>query len=232
MARIILVEDDTRLASLTARFLIENGHQVDAVQTGKDAINQILKTNPDLVILDIMLPDLDGFSVCKHVRPSYVGPILFLTAKDSDFDQVKGLDLGGDDYVIKPIEPYVLLARISALLRRTKGADFDQTEIRLGQLHLNHRARQVYLSAQQIELTTQEYDLLWLLVNNAGQVLSRDDIYQRVLGREYDGLDRSIDIRVCRLRKKLGDNIDNPQRLVTIWGKGYLCSPSAWNYDL
>ncbi|WMN59626.1 response regulator transcription factor [Pseudoalteromonas xiamenensis] len=229
MASIVLVEDDERLARLTAEFLGEHGHSVEIVTSGKAAIGQILRQTPDLVILDVMLPDIDGFAVCKHIRPSYRGPVLFLTAKDNNFDQVKGFELGGDDYVVKPAEPYVLLARIGALLRRTQTLEPQVNVVQLGQLKLVHQARQVYLQEQNIELTTQEYDLLWLLANNAGHVLKRDDIYQRVLNREYDGLDRSIDIRVCKLRKKLGDNISNPQRLLTVWGKGYMCSTTAWD---
>ncbi|WP_462151130.1 response regulator [Pseudoalteromonas xiamenensis] len=228
MAKILLVEDDHRLASLTSDFLKENGHEVRTVDNGNAAINQIIRMQPELVILDVMLPDIDGFTVCKHIRPNYSGPVLFLTAKDNNFDQVKGLELGGDDYVVKPAEPYVLLARVGALLRRAHTAQSDTSMIELGVLRLVHQARQVYLGDTNIELTTQEYDLLWLLASNAGQVLKRDDIYMRVLGREYDGLDRSIDIRVCKLRRKLGDNLTNPQRLVTVWGKGYMCTTTAW----
>ncbi|MFC3032929.1 winged helix-turn-helix domain-containing protein [Pseudoalteromonas fenneropenaei] len=228
MAKLILVEDDERLAALTAAFLRQNGHQVDVLHDGESAIPAIIRKQPNLVILDVMLPNWDGYTVCRQVRNSYAGPILFLTAKDSDFDQVKGFELGGDDYVIKPAEPYVLLARVNALLRRANSRILQQETVKIGSLAIEPAARQVSLMGERVELTTQEYDLLWFLASQAGQIHSRDEIYQQVLGRQYDGLDRSVDIRICKLRKKLGDNLDNPERLVTVWGKGYMCALHAW----
>jgi len=187
--------------------------------------------SPDIIILDIMLPGKDGFTVCKELRPEYSGPILMLTAKSTDFDQVLGLEIGADDYVIKPVEPRVLSARINALLRRGDLPENGKevAVVDYGKLHISRASRQVLLEGENIDLTSQEFDLLWLLASKAGEVQNRDYIYKAVVGREYDGLDRSVDVRISRLRKKLGDNHDTPFRIKTIWGQGYLFVPDAWD---
>ncbi|MCG7552613.1 response regulator [Pseudoalteromonas sp. Of11M-6] len=228
MAKVLLVEDDVKLAELTAKFLIHNGFEVVQLHNGINAIKAIEAEKPDILILDIMLPSLDGFSICKAARGDFKGPVLFLTAKDSDFDHVKGLEIGADDYIIKPVEPYVLLARLNALLRRTQNDEVQSDSITLGELQIDKSDRKVYLAGDEVELTSYEFDLLKTLAGHAGETLSRDYIYKHVVGREYDGLDRSVDVRISRLRKKLGDNLEQPARLITVWGKGYLCSKSAW----
>lgn len=228
MAKVLLVEDDIKLAELTAKFLIHNGFEVVQLHNGINAIKAIEAEKPDILILDIMLPGLDGFSICKAARGDFKGPVLFLTAKDSDFDHVKGLEIGADDYIIKPVEPYVLLARLNALLRRTQNDEVQSDSITLGELQIDKSDRKVYLAGDEVELTSYEFDLLKTLAGHAGETLSRDYIYKHVVGREYDGLDRSVDVRISRLRKKLGDNLEQPARLITVWGKGYLCSKSAW----
>ncbi|PAY00190.1 DNA-binding response regulator [Pseudoalteromonas sp. HM-SA03] len=228
MAKVLLVEDDVKLAELTAKFLIHNGFEVVQLHNGINAIKAIEAEKPDILILDIMLPGLDGFSICKAARGEFKGPVLFLTAKDSDFDHVKGLEIGADDYIIKPVEPYVLLARLNALLRRTQNDEAQSDSITLGELQIDKSDRKVYLAGDEVELTSYEFDLLKILAGHAGETLSRDYIYKHVVGREYDGLDRSVDVRISRLRKKLGDNLEQPARLITVWGKGYLCSKSAW----
>tara|TARA_Y100001956_G_C4116958_1_gene185373 strand:- start:408 stop:1097 length:690 start_codon:yes stop_codon:yes gene_type:complete len=229
MSKVILVEDDVRLATLTAQFLKTNGFEVEMIHDGADAAKQIIAMQPDMVILDIMLPNQDGFSICRAIKDEYSGPILFLSAKDSDFDQVKGLEIGADDYVIKPVEPFVLLARLNALLRRCQNKPKNQDSLSLGKLQIDKADRRVYLDSEEIELTSYEFDLLWTLASNAGETQSREFIYKHVVGRDYDGLDRSVDVRISRLRKKLGDNLEQPFRLITVWGKGYLCSKSAWD---
>ncbi|MEK0159643.1 response regulator [Pseudoalteromonas piscicida] len=228
MAKVLLVEDDVKLAELTAKFLIHNGFEVVQLHNGINAIKAVEAEKPDILILDIMLPGLDGFSICKAARGEFKGPVLFLTAKDSDFDHVKGLEIGADDYIIKPVEPYVLLARLNALLRRTQNDEVQSDSITLGELQIDKSDRKVYLAGDEVELTSYEFDLLKTLAGHAGETLSRDYIYKHVVGREYDGLDRSVDVRISRLRKKLGDNLEQPARLITVWGKGYLCSKSAW----
>lgn len=231
MKRIILVEDDPRLAQLTKEFLEQNQYEVQHLLSG-DGLEQIIQTQaPDLLILDVMLPGRDGFTLCREIQPHYKGPILMMTAKSSDFDQVLGLEIGADDYVIKPVEPRVLLARVTALLRRVNEASQsgNNEQVEIGDLVVNHEARQATLNGEGITLTSHEFDLLWLLVNGAGKVQSRDFIHQQLVGREYDGLDRSVDVRISKLRKKLGDNPENPFRIKTIWGQGYLLVPDAWH---
>jgi len=230
MPSILLVEDDIRLSSLIGKFLQSNNFDVTSIHDGKDVIDYVRKASPDLIILDVMLPNVDGFSLCKQLRKFYQQPILFLTAKDSDFDHVLGLEIGADDFVIKPVEPHVLLARVNVLLRRTQQyINKNIDEITLGKLHIDKKSRLVTLDEQKVDLTSHEFELLWLLAKNAGEPQSRDYIHQQMIGREYDGLDRSVDVRISRLRKKLGDNTTNPFRLITVWGKGYLCSTTAWN---
>jgi len=156
---------------------------------------------------------------------------LFLTAKDSAIEHVMGLEMGADDYIVKPVDPHVLLARINLMLRKSDQANQQSNSLnlrRFGQLTIDKSARNVSLFNQSIELTSHEFELLWLLAENAGEPLSRDDIHKKMIGREYDGLDRTVDVRVSRLRKKLNDDSDKPYRLVTVWGKGYMLCPDAW----
>lgn len=230
MKNILLVEDDKRLASLIEQFLTHNNFNVHVLQRGSEVVPYLKRHQPDIILLDIMLPELDGFSIIKKIRVDFVNPILFLTAKDSDFDHVKGLELGADDYIIKPVEPHVLLARINNALRRASTPTLTQSqELTFGQLHINNSMRTVKLNGLSVELTSHEFELLWLLANKAGDVQSRDFIHQTMIGREYDGFDRSVDVRVSRLRKKLNDDLSSPTRIITVWGKGYVFSPTAWN---
>lgn len=232
MRHILLVEDDLRLAELVRSFLQQNSFKVTVLNDGTHAVETILAQQPDLVILDIMLPTLDGFTICRAIRKDYSQPILFLTAKDSPIDHVMGLEIGADDYIIKPIDPHVLLARINVALRK---ATIDPTSsnsnvtITMGQLSINKSTRKVTLGDQLIDLTSHEFELLWLLAENAGEPMKRDDIHQQMIGREYDGLDRTVDVRVSRLRKKLLDNCKQPFRIITVWGKGYMLCPGAWD---
>lgn len=233
--QILLVEDDIRLSALMQEYLQQHGIQVAIEHRGDRACQRILSELPDLVVLDLMLPGCDGLEVCKEVRPTYTGPILMLTARDEDIDQVVGLELGADDYVTKPVQPRVLLARIRALLRRFSightshaSTSAENRELRFGVLQICGFSREVRLNDQGLNFTTNEYELLWLLANHAGQVLSRDIIFQRLRGIEYDGLDRSIDVRVSRLRRKLGDDPVQPYRIKTIRGKGYIFVGGAW----
>lgn len=233
--RILLVEDDTRLAELTAEYLRKNDLEVGIEGHGDNAAARILSERPDLVILDVMLPGKDGFEVCRAVRSHYAGVILMLTARDEDFDQIFGLELGADDYIAKPVQPRLLLARIKALLRRAPGAagtaateESGLAEMAFGNFHISQATRTTRLGADAIDLTTAEFDLLWLLARHAGNILSRDDLLQELRGIGFDGLDRSIDARISRLRRKLGDDPENPTRIKTVRGKGYLFSKHDW----
>ncbi len=230
---ILLVEDDIRLSALVVEYLQKNALKVETEFRGDTAVQRIIALQPDLVVLDLMLPGLDGFEVCKQVRSEYSGPILMLTAKDEDIDQVVGLEIGADDYVIKPAQPRLLLARIRALLRRSStevaNKKTHQQQLDFGTLKIIHSSRSVLLHNDPIELTTIEFDLLWFLALHAGEVLSRDKISEALSGTEYDGLDRSIDIRISRLRKLLHDNSSKPQGIKTVRGKGYLFVAEGWS---
>lgn len=228
-ASILLVEDDLRLAALVSRYLEENGFQVSAVGAAEEALERVRRDRPDLVILDIGLPGEDGFSLCRRLRPSYARPILILTARDNDIDHVLGLELGADDYVVKPIEPRVLLARIGALLRRARGYRAPGAQLlRFGGLLINHAAQSVSLNGTAVSLTHSEFDLLAYLAAHAGEIQSREALFRNLYRRDYDGVDRTLDIRISRLRRKLGGEEENAERIKTVWGQGYLFVPDAW----
>ena len=224
MPRILIVEDDERLAILTQDYLRKNGLDVAIETDGTRAIRRIIAEQPDLVVLDVMLPGSDGLTVCREVRAQYQQPILMLTARTDDMDQVLGLEMGADDYVAKPVQPRVLLARIRALLRRSDTAPVESSPQRLefGDLVIDNGGRSVTLNDELVDFTSAEYDLLWLLASNAGRILSREDIFERLRGIEYDGQDRSIDVRISRIRPKIGDDPENPKRIKTVRSKGYL----------
>src|SRR5882762_8674944 len=226
---IILVEDDLRLSELVSRYLENNGFRVTITNGGDQVVAQVLRDVPDLVILDLGLPGQDGLSICRQLRPTYQNPILILTARDNDSDHVHGLELGADDYVIKPVEPRVLMARINALLRRSKVPQPTAGKtLTFGRLLINIVSRAVKWDGRPITLSRNEFDLLVHLASHPGEIQSREMLFKTLYNRDYDGLDRMLDIRISRLRKKLGDDADNPERIKTIWGQGYLFVPDAW----
>ena len=228
---ILIVEDDERLAELTRDYLQSNGLRVAVEGNGALAAERIIREQPDLVILDLMLPGEDGLSICRKVRERYDGVILMLTARTDDMDQVLGLDLGADDYVCKPVRPRLLLARIQALLRRSEPAQAQalalERRLQFGPLVVDSALREAWLHDAGIELTSAEFDLLWLLVANAGRILSREEIFIALRGVGYDGQDRSIDVRISRIRPKIGDDPIHPRLIKTIRSKGYLFVPEA-----
>jgi len=226
---IILVEDDLRLSELVSRYLETNGFRVTIADLGGPVVDQVQNAMPDLVILDLGLPGEDGFSICKQLRPAYPNPILILTARNNDIDHVLGLELGADDYVIKPVEPRVLMARIKALLRRGTTQTESELKIwRFGQLLINASARSVSLNGRVISLSSNEFDLLVYMAAHAGEIQSREALFRHLYRREYNGADRILDIRISHLRRKLGDEADSSERIKTIWGQGYLFVPGAW----
>lgn len=221
--RVMIVEDDERLATLTSDYLSANGLSVTVVSNGNEAIRRIPAEQPDIVVLDLMLPGADGLTVCREVRRQYRNPILMLTARTDDMDQILGLEMGADDYVAKPVKPRLLLARVRALLRRIEpDAESPPSRLEFGNLVIDNSAREVILDGLSVEMTSAEYDLLWLLASHAGTVLSRETIFERLRGIQYDGQDRSIDVRISRIRPKVGDDPDNPRRIKTVRSKGYL----------
>ncbi len=223
MPTVLLVEDDVELARITQEYLVQHDFEVFIEARGDRAERRVRSLRPDIVILDIGLPGLDGFEVCRNLRTWFNGPILVLTARGDDTDQVVGLELGADDYVAKPAKPRVLLARLRSLLRRP--ARPNQSRIEVGDLVVDPSTREVTVGGRRVDFTTGEFDLLFILASRAGVVVSREDIMAAMRGIAYDGLDRSIDLRISRLRKKLGD-ATRPQRLIkSIRGVGYLLAP-------
>ena len=233
--RVLLVEDDPKLAALVQEYLQQSGLVVEIEPRGDTAPARILASpQPDLVILDLMLPGLDGLSVCKAVRPDFAGAILMLTARGDEVDEVVGLELGADDYLAKPVSPRLLLARINSLLRRSSSQAPDIAPsaptpdlVEVGPLTVDQTRRVASLSGRGLDLTTAEFDLLWYMALRTGEVLSRERIYQELRGIEYDGLDRSIDLRVARLRRKLGDDGKQPRLIKSVRGTGYLLVPPS-----
>jgi len=225
MPNLLLVEDDTKLARVVRDYLEEYGYRVFVEKRGDLAAKRILEENPDAVILDVNLPGMDGFSVCRQVRGSYPGTILMLTARAGEMDEVLGLECGADDYLLKPVRPRALLARLKAHLRRHVPVEQPTLPpLVVGGLTVDASRRRVELRGKVLELTSAEFDVLKLLAENAGTTLSRGDIYQAIHGMRYDGLDRSIDLRISRLRKKLGDDPTQPTRIKSVRGTGYLLS--------
>jgi two-component system response regulator RstA len=213
--RVLLVEDSARLAASIRDYLERHGFEVAIEGDGAAAAGRFERVRPDLVILDLMLPGRDGLAICRDLRRLHRVPILILTAKSESIDQVLGLEMGADDYVVKPVEPRVLLARIEALLRRARGAAAEARESRLV-------AGPVEIDGDPVDLTTGDFDILWLLASHQGSVVTRDEILRVVRGIDYDGLDRSIDARICRLRRKLQDAGGAESMIKTVRLKGYL----------
>lgn len=221
MPRVLVVEDDAPLSKMVASYLGSHGYETHVVRTGREAITWIAANTADVILLDLGLPDIDGLEVCQRIRTSYDGCILILTARGDSMDEVAGLDVGADDYVAKPVRPEALLARLRAHLRRDRRFEAEPS-ITLGSLRIDPAARATTIDGNDVTLSTAEFDLLWFLARRAGQVVPRETLYEELLGRAYDGLDRTIDLRVSKLRRRLGDDAANPSRLKSIRGTGYL----------
>jgi two-component system response regulator RstA len=231
--KILIVEDDIKLSQLLAEFLSSNDFIVDCEGNGKEAVDCILKGEYDAIILDWMLPGMNGLEICKTVRNEYQGAIMMLTAKRSDIDQVIGLEIGTDDYITKPVEPYVLLARIRSQLRLRKrllethptSASPNAINAHLQEfayIQIDLQAREVWIKKQSIFFTSAEFDLLYFLCQRMGEVVSREEIYQKVKGIEYDGLDRSVDIHISKIRHKIKEAGIEYESIKSIRGSGYL----------
>lgn len=220
---ILVVEDDRALSAMIADYVQQQGFAVAVEGNGDRAVSRILAARPDLVVLDWMLPGRDGVSVCRDVREAYRGWILMLTARGGEADEVTGLDVGADDYLAKPVRPRVLLARIHALLRRSPASPGPgRDRVCLGELIIDATLREVRLGDEAIELTSGEFDLLLLLASHAGQVVSRRTMYRQLRGAEQDDFDRSIDLRISRLRHKLHRAFGHADPITTVRGVGYL----------
>lgn len=225
---ILLVEDDLSLAGWVQEFLQQKGYQVLLEHRGDTVMPLLRRQHVDLILLDLMLPGLNGLDLCRQIRRDYQLPVLMLTAQGEEVDEVIGLGVGANDYLVKPVRPRILLARIQAALRQ--GSETAPKEqLSFGNLSICASSRRVVLGQQDVTLTSAEFALLWYLANRAGQVCSRDQVFQALKGREHDGLDRRFDVMISVLRKKLGDDAKEPKRIKTVWGQGYLFAAEHWS---
>ncbi|MCE2570903.1 response regulator [Motilimonas eburnea] len=234
---ILVVEDDISLAQWIIEYLDNQGFSTAHLGRGDQVVAYIQQHQVDLVLLDLMLPGLDGHQVCKQLRTFFTAPIIMLTARDDEFDEVLGLELGANDYLLKPVRPRALLTRIRSELQKHQqiqlspeqpAAQTNQSQLIFGSLVLDAASQRAELAAKELNLTTTEFELLWLLASSAGQVLDRDTVFKTMKGWEYDGLDRRIDVLVSSLRRKVGDSQGKAKRIKTVWGKGYLFVADAW----
>lgn len=236
MTKIVFVEDDPEVGKLVAAYL--GKHDIDVViePRGDTAQACIEREQPDLVLLDIMLPGKDGMTLCRDLRPVYPGPIVLLTSLDSDMNHILSLEMGAHDYILKTTPPAVLLARLRLHLRQYGNQPKEEqiqavtqhNALHFGLLCIDPVNRQVTLADENVTLSTSDFDLLWELATHAGQIMDREVLLKSLRGVSYDGLDRSIDVAISRLRRKLYDNTLEPLRIKTVRNKGYLFAPNAW----
>ncbi|POT58700.1 two-component system response regulator RstA [Citrobacter amalonaticus] len=239
MNTIVFVEDDPEVGSLIAAYLAKHDIEVIVEPRGDMAEEAILRVRPDLVLLDIMLPGKDGMTICRDLQGKWQGPIVLLTSLDSDMNHILALEMGACDYILKTTPPAVLLARLRLHLRQseqstqTKGIQESTATphktLRFGALNVDPVNRTVMLSGKEISLSTADFELLWELATHAGQIMDRDALLKNLRGVSYDGMDRSVDVAISRLRKKLLDNATEPYRIKTVRNKGYLFAPHAWD---
>ncbi len=220
-ANILVIDDDEKLNQLLIDYFKGFGFTTSVATHPEEGLTIIKNHTPDIVILDVMLPDMDGFEVCRKIRKKYTVPIIMLTARGDVTDRIVGLEIGADDYLSKPFEPRELVARIQTVLRRSTKTDTN-TELRFGELVINFEKRAAFLSGANIDLSTNEFLALEFLVNNHGKVLNRDEILEKLRGIECEAFNRSVDITMSRLRQKLKDDPKSPEYIKTIWGAGYM----------
>ena len=215
---ILLVDDERNIVDLARMYLEQEGFKVEAAYDGQVALDKVKSLQPALVVLDLMLPVVDGWEVCRRVRATSDVPIIMLTARDDDVDKIVGLELGADDYVTKPFNPRELVARVKAILRRTGREPTGEKPIMLGNLSVDPARREVVVAGRPVELRTKEFDLLFVLAENRGLVLSRDKLLELAWGYDFAGQTRTVDVHVAHLRNKLaGSNVE----IETVWGVGY-----------
>jgi len=221
---ILVVEDESSIASFVAAYLKNAGYGVRTAASGSEALSQVATDPPLLVVLDLMLPDIDGIEVCRRIRKNSDVPILMLTARDEDVDKIIGLEVGADDYLTKPFNPRELVARVKSILRRatSERRPLESAVIRHGELLVDAGRREVRVGDREVQLAPKEFDLLWELLDHRGLVLTRDQLLERVWGYTFAGDTRTVDVHVRQLRRKLGD----ASPIVTVWGVGYKVSPA------
>ncbi|PDT44229.1 response regulator [Sinorhizobium fredii] len=220
--RVLIVDDDTRLSAMLADYLSGNGYTVQTAATSTAGLTDLSRRAPDAVILDVMLPDLDGFETCRRIRAVSDVPILMLTAKGEETDRIVGLELGADDYLPKPFNPRELLARLKAILRRRNGSATVSRVLRFGRLEIDPGSRSVRIDGRECALTSYQFDLLVALAENPGRTLSREQLMDAVKGEELEAFDRSIDVHVSRIRAAIESDPKHPRRIITVRGAGYV----------
>jgi two-component system phosphate regulon response regulator OmpR len=219
--QVLVVDDDTRLSAMLADYLGGNGFAVHTAATATAGLADLARRAPDAVILDVMLPDLDGFEACRRIRAISDVPILMLTAKGEETDRIVGLELGADDYLPKPFNPRELLARLKAILRRRNGGTVSRI-LRFGRLEIDPGSRSVRIDGRESTMTSYQFDLLVALAENAGRTLSREQLMDMVKGEELEALDRTIDVHVSRIRAAIERDPKHPRRIITVRGAGYV----------
>jgi len=219
--RLLIIDDDARLAAMVSDYLTAAGFVVERRSTGGEGLAALDGAAFDAVILDVMLPDIDGFEVCRTIRARAETPILMLTARGEEMDRVVGLEIGADDYLAKPFSPRELQARIRAILRRGRVPAAD-AGLRFGRLHIDRASRTVRVDGEEKILTSYQFDLLAALADNAGRVLNRERLLDLVKGEELEAFDRSIDVHISRIRAAIEDDPKHPRRIITVRGAGYV----------
>jgi DNA-binding response OmpR family regulator len=221
---VLVVEDEPSISSFVSAYLKNAGYTVRTAATGGEALKQVAADRPSLVVLDLMLPDIDGVEVCKRIRTDSDLPILMLTARDEDVDKIIGLEVGADDYMTKPFNPRELVARVKSILRRAgpERKDPESAVLQHGDLVIDSGRREVKVSDREVQLAPKEFDLLWELLDHRGLVLTRDQLLERVWGYTFAGDTRTVDVHVRQLRRKLGE----ASPIVTVWGVGYKVGPA------
>jgi DNA-binding response OmpR family regulator len=228
MERVLVIDDDVELCELVSEYLAPEGFTVYCADDGLEGVERALAGDYAIIVLDVMLPGINGFEVLRRIRAKSRAPVLMLTARGADVDRIVGLELGADDYLPKPFNPRELVARIQAILRRTQGATpsagsgSSSVTLAVGDVSLNTGARTVHRGGELIDLTGAEFDLLAALLAKAGQVVSREELAEAALGRPLAPLDRSVDMHISSLRRKLGHGVDGVERIKTVRGSGYV----------
>ncbi len=224
----MLVEDNQKLAELICKFLTPDGMDILHISDGALAVDAIYNKNPDIVILDWMLPNKDGLEICTEIRPRYTGKILILTAREDRADELSGLTQGADDYVRKPVDPRILATRIRLLVHGNKKAKQTPSKLSFGRLTIDQETQSVSVNQVRIDITNAEFNLLWLLTSRKNEVLAREDLLYELRGIEYDGTDRTIDNRIVKLRKKLGDTDRTAPGIQSVRSVGYRFLAENW----
>lgn len=230
MTQILIIDDDSELSGMLADYLQAEGMSVDCVYDGKTGVQQALTGQHDAIVLDVMLPELDGFEVLRRIRASSSIPVLMLTAKGDDIDRIVGLEIGADDYLPKPFNPRELLARLRAILRRTQGGGQPSPQnnavLHIGLLELHPASRTAFINQQKLDITSTEFNLLHSLALHAGHIVSKEFLSEHAMGRPLEKYDRSIDMHMSNLRKKMADCHHNPA-IITVRGQGYQLADEA-----